>query len=195
MLPEIPIRFETERLFVRRYHAGDGGWYYQAGQKNRQHLQRFESGNTILTIENEEDGERIICQLAAEWDAHKNFFMGAFEKTTGQFVAQIYIGAVNWQLPEFEIGYFVDKDFEGRGYVTEAVRGALAFIFQHLQAHRVCLHCSDMNERSRRVAERCGFVLEGHLRETHQSPDCTFSGDLSYGILKSEFEARNLSKN
>jgi RimJ/RimL family protein N-acetyltransferase len=193
MLPEIPIRFETERLIVRRYHAGDGAWYYQAGQKNRQHLQRFESGNSILAIENEEDGERMIRQLAAEWDAHKSFLMGAFEKTTGLFVAQIYIGAVNWQLPEFEIGYFVDKDHEGRGFVTEAVRGALVFAFQHLKAHRVCLHCSDANERSRRVAERCGFILEGHLRETHRQPDGSFSGDFSYGLLKSEFEARNLS--
>jgi ribosomal-protein-serine acetyltransferase len=188
MLSEIPTRFETERLIVRRYHTGDGAWYYQLGQKNRQHLQRFESGNLILTIENEDDGERIIRQLADDWDTHKSFFMGAFEKTTGQFVAQIYIGAVNWQLPEFEIGYFVDEDHEGHGYVTEAVRGALAFIFQHLKAHRVCLHCSDVNEKSRRVAERCGFVLEGHLRETHQHPDGTFSGDLSYGLLISEFE-------
>jgi len=189
-LPEIPIRFETDRLILRRYHAGDGAWYYQAGQKNRQHLQRFESGNTILTIENEEDGERVVRQLAAEWDAHKSFLMGAFEKSTGQFVAQIYIGPVNWQLPEFEIGYFVDKDHEGRGYVTEAVRGTLCFIFHELKAHRVCLHCSDVNERSRRVAERCGFVLEGHMRETHQDPDGTFSGDFSYGLLKSEFEIK-----
>jgi RimJ/RimL family protein N-acetyltransferase len=188
MLPEIPTRFETKRLIVHRYHAGDGAWYYKVGQKNRQHLQRFESGNLILTIENEEDGERVIRRLVDEWDAHTSFLMGAFEKSTGLFVAQLYIGAVNLRLPEFEIGYFVDKDYEGRGYVSETVRGALAFIFQHLKAHRVCLHCSDLNERSQRVAERCGFVREGHLRETHQHPDGTFSGDFSYGLLKSEFE-------
>ena len=194
MLPEIPIRYETERLFVRRYHAGDGALFYQVGQKNRQHLQRFEADNMLRPIETEEQGENIIRLLTSEWDAHKSFFMAAFEKTTGQFVAQIYIGVVDWRLPEFEIGYFVDKDYEGRGFVTEAVRGALGFIFQHLKAHRVCLHCSDMNEKSRRVAERCGFVLEGHLRETHLSQDGVFSGDLSYGILKSEFEARTYPK-
>ena len=189
-LPEIPIRFETERLVLRRYHAGDGAWYYQAGQRNRQHLLPFESGNAILTIENEEDGEKVIGELAADWDAHKSFFLGGFEKSTGQFVVQIYIGVVDWQLPEFEIGYFVDKDHEGCGFVTEAVQASLAFIFQHLKAHRVCLHTSDLNVRSWRVAERCGFVKEGHLRETHRHPDGTFSGDFSYGLLKSEFEAR-----
>jgi RimJ/RimL family protein N-acetyltransferase len=188
MLPEIPIRFETKRLILRRYHTGDGAWYYEGGQKNHQHLQRFESGNVILSLEDEEDGEKVIGELAAEWNAHKSFFLGAFEKSTGQFAAQIYIGVVNWQLPEFEIGYFADKDHEGRGYVTEAVRGTLVFIFQHLKAHRVSLHCSDKNERSRRVAEHCGFIREGHLRETHLQPDGTFSGDFSYGLLRSEFE-------
>ena len=59
---------------------------------------------------------------------------------------------------------------EGRDFVTEAVWATLTFIFQHLKAHRVYLHCSDVdvNERSWQVAERCGFVREGHLRETHR---------------------------
>ena len=190
MLPEIPTCFETERLVLRRYHAGDGAWYYQVGKRNRQHLQRFESGNAILAIGNEEDSENIISQFTADWNAHKSFFLGGFEKTTGQFAVQIYIGTVDWQLPEFEIGYFADIDHEGKGYVTEAVQAALAFIFQYLNAHRVCIHCSDLNERSWRVAERCGFVREGHLRETRQQSDGTYSGDFTYGLLKNEFEAR-----
>jgi RimJ/RimL family protein N-acetyltransferase len=190
MLSEIPTHFETERLVLRCYHPGDGAWYYQVGQRNRQHLQRFESDNMILGIKNEEDGENLINLLAADWAAHKTFCLGGFEKTTGQFAVQIYIGPVDWQLPEFEIGYFADKDYEGQGYVSEAVRGSLAFIFDHLHAHRVCIHCSDLNERSWRVAERCGFVREGHLRETRQQSDGTFSGDFTYGFLKNEFETQ-----
>ena len=189
MLPEIPTHFETERLVMRRYHAGDGAWYYQVGQRNRQHLQRFETGNAILTIENEEDGEKVINDMIISWDSHISYFLGGFEKLTGQFAVQIYIGTIDWQLPEFEIGYIADKDHEGQGYVTEAVRGTLAFIFHHLHAHRVCIHCSDLNERSWRVAERCGFVREGHLRETHQQPNGAFNGDFTYGLLISEFEA------
>ena len=83
---------------------------------------------------------------------------------------------------------------EGRGFVTKAIRATLTFIFQHLKAHRVYLHCSDVNERSRRVAERCGFILEGHLRETKRQPGGTFSGEFTYGLLKSESEARQAAK-
>jgi RimJ/RimL family protein N-acetyltransferase len=45
-----------------------------------------------------------------------------------------------------------------------------------------------INVRSRRVAERCGFVLEGHIRENKLNPDGTFSGSLYHGLLKSEWE-------
>jgi RimJ/RimL family protein N-acetyltransferase len=104
-------------------------------------------------------------------------------------VAQIYIGPVNWDLPEFEVGFFADKDHEGQGFVSEAVQAMLDFLFVHLGAQRVRLHCSDTNVRSRRVAERCGFVLEGHIRENKLNPDGTFSGSLYFGLLKGEFEA------
>jgi RimJ/RimL family protein N-acetyltransferase len=107
------------------------------------------------------------------------FFMGAFDKETREFVAQIYVGVVNWDLPEFAIGYFVDKEHEGQGFVTEAVRAALRFIFEHLRAHRVRLETNEMNVRSRRVAERCGFVQEGRLRASRRNPEGAFSGDVA----------------
>ena len=92
---------------------------------------------------------------------------------------------------EFQVGYFADVDHEGQGYVTEAVKAALGFIFEHLKAHRVSLDCADTNARSRRVAERCGMVQEGHRRENKQNPDGTYRGDLHFGLLRQEFEALN----
>jgi aminoglycoside 6'-N-acetyltransferase len=112
-----------------------------------------------------------------------------FSRETGEFVAQIYVGPVDKELPDYAVGYFVDRDHEGQGYVTEAVRGALGFIFGELKAHRASLQCDDTNERSIRVAERCGFTREGHLRENKRNPDGTLSGTLHYGILRSEFLA------
>ncbi len=191
MLLDIPTSFESERLLLRSYQAGDGAMYFAVGQRNRQHLQPFESGNVILTMQDEEQGEALVRQLAAEWVARNCFFLGAFDKKSAEFVAQIYIGPVDWNVPEFEIGYFVDRDHEGQGYVTEAVRASLAFIFKFLGAHRVRLGCSDQNVRSYRVAERCGFVREAHYRENKLGPGGVRSGEFIYGMLKKEFEQQN----
>jgi ribosomal-protein-alanine N-acetyltransferase len=187
LLLDIPTRIETERLYLRCYQAGDGLWYYEMSQRNKPHLARYESGNAVMTIDTEEGAEIVVREFAATWAARDAFFLGAFRRDADEFVAQIYIGAVNWDLPEFELGYFADVEHEGQGYVTEAARAALRFAFEHLGARRVRLRCDDTNVRSFRVAERCGMVREGHIREDKRNADGSVSGTLHYGMLRDEF--------
>ncbi len=188
ILLNLPTQIETERLCLRCYQAGDGAMYCQAGQRNREHLQRYEAGNVMLEARTEEQGEIIVRELALDWAARRHFFWGVFEKSTGIFVAQVYVGPVSWEIPEFEIGYIADVDHQGRGYISEAVKAVLRFIFEDLHAHRASIHCSDTNIRSQRVAERCGFTLEGHTREDHRNSDGTLDGSLHYGLLRAEYE-------
>jgi [ribosomal protein S5]-alanine N-acetyltransferase len=178
---------ETERLFLRPYRSGDGALYYQISQRNKRHLAQYESRNILMLIASEEEGERAIQRLIASWEAGDAFFLGAFQKETKEFVAQIYIGLSNRQLPEYELGYIVDVDHEGKGYVTESAVAALHFVFEQLGAHRVRLECDDTNVKSRKVAERCGFVKEGHIRENKRNADGRISGTLYYGLLRNEF--------
>jgi RimJ/RimL family protein N-acetyltransferase len=186
MLLDIPTQLETERLTLRCYRPGDGARYYALSQRNRTHLTRYESENVLMGIGSEEQAEIVVRELQADWVARKCFFLGAFERATGDLVAQIYVGPVDWDLPQFEIGFIVDVDHEGRGYVTEAVRGTLRLLFEHMNAHRVCLRCDEENVRSRRVAERCGMLLEGHLRENRRNADGTITGALCFGLLRGD---------
>jgi RimJ/RimL family protein N-acetyltransferase len=70
--------------------------------------------------------------------------------------------------------------------VAEAVRAVLRWAFAHLGAGRLRLECDASNVRSARVAERCGFTLEGRLRRSHRNPDGTLSDSLLYGLLRDE---------
>jgi RimJ/RimL family protein N-acetyltransferase len=138
-------------------------------------------------LQSEQDAEILLREFAADWAQRKHFFLGAWTRAEGAFAAQVYIGVVSWDLSGFEVGYFADVDHEGQGYVSEAVRGALDFIFSYLQAQRIRLRCSDVNPRSARVAERCGFVREGHLRQCHRMADGAVCGELIYGLLRAEY--------
>ncbi len=181
---------ETERLHLRSFRPGDGEWYYRVGQSNRAHLAKFEAGDVVLEARSKAEAEDIVRDLAALWSMGKSYFLAGFEKATGEFVVQLYIGRLDPDLPEYEIGYFVDQGHEGQGFVTEAVKAGLGFCFENLGAHRVSLECDDTNFRSWRVAERCGFVPEGHRRENKKHADGTLTGTLYYGILRGEFERR-----
>jgi ribosomal-protein-alanine N-acetyltransferase len=187
ILYEFPTPFESKRLTLRSYNQGDGGWYYAMSVKNREHLSRYEADNVAADVASEEAAEVLVGELEAEWKAHRCFFIGAFDKKTEEFVAQIYVGAVDWSLPEFQIGYFADIDHEGQGFVTEGVRAVLAILFEQMNAHRVRLGCDETNLRSIRVAERLGMTREGYLRENRHNPDGTYNGSYIYGLLQAEY--------
>ncbi len=189
-LPQnLPSSFETARLLVRRYRSEDASWYAPMSRRNQAHLARYESGNPVMSIETEADATAVIQGFIESWEARRAFFLGAFRRDTGVFVAQIYIGVASWDLPELELGYFADAAHTGQGFVTEAAQGALRFCFRELGAHRVRLECDDTNIASYRVAERCGMIREGHLRENHRHADGALTGTLLYGLLHHEFKA------
>ncbi len=89
LLMDIPTCFETERLHLRCYQAGDGPLLYAVSQANRDHLARYESENILMSIKSPEDAEVMARDLANAWTARNCFFLGAFEKQTTAFVAQI----------------------------------------------------------------------------------------------------------
>ena len=184
---ELPDTLETERLILRPYQPGDGTWYYDVALRNKAHLARYEGGNAIMRIEHGEDAERVVREFAAMWDAREALFLAAMRRSDGAFVAQVYIGPSDPTLPSFDIGYFGDVDHLRHGYVTEAVRAALDLVFGPLGARRASIRCDDTNLASARVAERCGFVREGHLRQDHRHGDHPASGTLCYGMLRKEY--------
>jgi len=62
-----------------------------------------------------------------------------------------------------EIGYWIDAGFEGRGLVTRGVAAVLRHLATERGIHRFEIRTAVHNERSRAVAERTGFTLEGVL--------------------------------
>jgi RimJ/RimL family protein N-acetyltransferase len=185
-MPSPALRLETDRLYLRPYRLEDAAWYAEMSLRNRAHLQRYEAENAAMTIGGEDDARRVLADFAVAWLAGRAFFLGAFLRESDEFVAQVYVGVPNGDLPEFEIGFFADALREGQGYVSEAARAALRFLFDELGARRVRLECDETNARSARVAELCGFKLEGHIRENHLWPDGTVTSTLLYGMLAGE---------
>jgi RimJ/RimL family protein N-acetyltransferase len=54
----------------------------------------------------------------------------------------------------------------GHGYGTEATRLVVDHLLDEVGLHRVELDVYAFNDRARRSYERCGFVVEGRLRDT-----------------------------
>lgn len=137
--------------------------YYAAGMRNRDHLAEFESDNVLMHLKSKDHAETVVRELAADWMAGNCFFIGIFDKATNQWCGQLYIEPTDWELPEFTIGFVADVQYEGKGYVSEAVNRVLQMLFQDLSAYLMKSECNENNIRSRRLLERCGFRLEGYI--------------------------------
>ena len=65
----------------------------------------------------------------------------------------------------FELSYqLYGERFAGRAYATEAVQLLVDYLFAAKQRYRIQLVIVPANVASVRVAEKCGFVLEGTAR-------------------------------
>ena len=71
---------------------------------------------------------------------------------------------LDWKVPKVEIGYWLRTPYCGKGFMNEAVVAVTLFALETLKVARVEIRCDEQNARSRRVAERAGYQLEGVLR-------------------------------
>lgn len=62
------------------------------------------------------------------------------------------------------IGYGLDQAYNGRGYMTEAVKQVVRYAFEELRFHRIVGEASPKNPGSIRVLENAGFHKEGISR-------------------------------
>jgi len=86
----------------------------------------------------------------------------------------------------FELSYQLYGDgFAGRGYTTEAVTLIVDYLFATKKQHRIQLVIVPDNAPSRRVAEKCGFALEGTARGAFYN-DGRNHDVLIYSLLKSD---------
>jgi ribosomal-protein-alanine N-acetyltransferase len=76
---------------------------------------------------------------------------------------EFYVPIAYWDA--YELSYLLfDESYAGRGYVTEAVQLLVDYLFGAKKRHRIQLVIVTENAASRRIAEKCGFVLEGTAR-------------------------------
>ena len=91
-----------------------------------------------------------------------------------------------------EVGILIgDKQYWGQGYGTDAMRLMLRHAFNHLNLNRVYLNVYETNLRGIRCYEKCGYKLEGRMRQA-QFLNGKYIDLLWMSILKDEWSDEDL---
>ncbi len=168
----VPELFETARLFLRPFSVDDAAQLHDALVES---ITELRANLWFLPWVAEEP--TLQSATARCRKAHGNFHLRldlpylVFERASGRLVASAGLHRTDWELPKTEVGYWVRTGDVGKGYATEAVNALTDWALQDLKATRVELVTDEMNMDSRAVAIRCGFQLEGVLRNAARAPD------------------------
>jgi ribosomal-protein-alanine N-acetyltransferase len=154
--------FETERLSVRLPQAADVPEIIKYYGHNRDHIQPFSPtfAPDFLDETMWHEQVRIRMREHAAGESFRAFLFAraAPDRIVGNLnLTQVHRGA----LQSCVLGYNLARDDQGQGYMTEAVKGAVAFAFDRWRLHRVTANHMPRNERSAAVLRRCGFHVEG----------------------------------
>lgn len=115
-----------------------------------------------------EEGQRPLLEAdaeAARLDRGYRFLIcrrDAPERVIGTIALS---GVVRGAFHSAFVGYKLDAAWQGRGYMTQALRAVTAFAFGALNLHRLEINVMPRNLASQRVAQKAGFAQEGLSRQ------------------------------
>ena len=166
---DIPLELSTERLVLRAPHPDQAETVAAAVRDSFEALHRWMDWAAQIPTVAWQRNHKTEARAQHERGELLSFFL--FRREDDTLVGACGLPRIDWELRCFEIGYWCHTAYEGRGYVSEAVRALTQLAYQRFRARRVELRVSDANEKSWRVAERCGFVLERICRDDGTHPD------------------------
>jgi ribosomal-protein-serine acetyltransferase len=149
--------------------------------KNRAHLKTFLPWLDKNTIESD---SLFFINLCIE-----------NQKTTGNITFGIFlenklIGLINYHYVDktnkaAPMGYWMDIDHCGKGYITQAALALIEYGFKQLNLNRIEIRCAVENIASNSVAKKLNFKFEGQLRQAEWLYNKYVDHNI-YSLLKSD---------
>ncbi|GHO54264.1 MULTISPECIES: GNAT family N-acetyltransferase [Ktedonobacter] len=173
-----------QKVVIRPFRESDVAPYYEAIEESREHLGPW------LPIANfyhcEADVLPWIRRGMADWFLREDLKLHMWDAQTERFLGGCGMHPRDWRIKSFEIGYWLRASATGKGYMTEAVRLMVDYLFDVLQAQRIMIRCEEQNHRSAAVPRRLGFVYEGTMRHVIPGADGTLRNAMIFSLIPSD---------
>ena len=140
-----PVReSDLDELYLAHVDIRNRGAYFPLGVQSEPAFRRQFAENGFWE---KEEGTLLIIDPAGAMAGHIEFFKPVSYWDALELSYQLY-----------------DDRHAGQGYITEAVQLVVDWLFANKKFHRIHLVIAPDNHASRRIAEKCGFQLEGTVR-------------------------------
>jgi ribosomal-protein-alanine N-acetyltransferase len=168
-----PTTLKTKRLRLRKVKLADAAAIFRQYAQDPE-VTKYVSWHAHKDID--ETREFVRTCLRA-WDAGNAFHWVIERLEDRQVIGMISAraGGEKW-----ELGYVLARVHWKRGYMTEAVKGIIAWAMRQKHIYRVWAVCDVDNLASARVMEKAGMQREGVLRRWSVHPNISAEPRDSY---------------
>jgi len=187
-LIDVPEEIRGPRVLLRPLRQDDAPALWEALERSREHLAPWLPW--VQDLRTVEDARAAVDRLRARWLSREDLSVAIFDRETGRLLGGTGLHRIDWTARSFEIGYWIRRDAQGQGYVTEAVQLLVRLAFEHLGATRVEIRVDPRNVRSVQIPERLGFVLERTRREHASDPGSPPSVRWVFSLIPEEYARR-----
>lgn len=125
IMRDIQSPIETERLLLKMPEPGDGTVINAAIQRSVNELKPWLG--FVQQTPTVEDTEINARQAHTKFLLRENLRYLVFRKHDDTLVGSTGFHNVDWDVPKFELGYWMDTEHSGNGYMREAVDALTAY--------------------------------------------------------------------
>lgn len=134
-----------------------------------------------------DDVDVFIDQLATEINTPNSWYqLAIIEKLSNQLIGDIGIHFFDNENQQVEMGCTLNKEFQGKGYASEALTSVIDYLFDNLKKHRIIGSIDPRNESSIAMVERHGLRKEAHFKQS-LFINGEWVDDVVYALLKSDW--------
>ena len=159
-------KLESARTILRLAEPDDVTAIINYYTSNMVHLAPFEPIKAENFYTESYWCQEIKARLDA-FNADQSLKLFLFEKQH----SKVIIGSINFAnfvrgvFQSCILGYSVAVAFESKGYMSEALKIAISYVFAELNMHRIMAAYLPHNQRSSLLLKRLGFVVEGYAHD------------------------------
>jgi len=135
------------------------------------------------TLKNAED---FIKLTHLKINKKKAFEYGIELKETRGIIGMIGLMNIDYNNKNAEVGYWLGKNYWGKGIMKDAIKLILNFGFKELKLVRIYARVMHPNIASAKLLEKSGFKCEGTMRKSTFRND-KWMDNINYSILSNEF--------
>lgn len=161
-MPGPAYRIVTPQLVLRCYNPADAPLLAASITESLEHLLPWMPWAAAEPEPLQTKIERLR-RFRANFDLGQDYIYGIFNPQENRLLGGtgLHTRIGNNAL---EIGYWIHKDYIGRGYATETSAALAKVAFEVNQVERVEIHCAVENVRSAAVPRKLGFQHEATLK-------------------------------